>query len=304
MNFISYARVDEQFALNLARELRAAGTEIWIDQIDIRPSEIWERAIEQAMESCERMLVVLSPASAQSPNVMAEVNFALDEGKPVIPVLYRECRIPYRLRLFQRADFSKDHQQGMVQLARALNHPIAGSAPDGRMVDGPAAPPTMPVALTAPVERPVQQGEVVHADSCEFEVRRILEQPQWEKKIHVDPAIPADLLSNARKLCPGNGEKILGLLDTTVFGSATEALVFSDQGLHFLSGDKARFLSYRDLKQVAFSFDRAPFFSKYNWMVRFEAYGISQAMGIAGGPLCGETGSKELISLLETLKSM
>ena len=33
--FVSYAREDVGFALKLVRELRAAGAELWLDQLDI-----------------------------------------------------------------------------------------------------------------------------------------------------------------------------------------------------------------------------------------------------------------------------
>jgi hypothetical protein len=36
---LSYSRIDSEFALKLARDLRSAGTDIWIDQLDIAPGE-------------------------------------------------------------------------------------------------------------------------------------------------------------------------------------------------------------------------------------------------------------------------
>ena len=71
---------------------------MWLDQLDLDPGQRWARAIEEALIHCPRLLVVLSPASVTSKNVEDEISFALEEGKPVIPVLYRDCRIPLRLR--------------------------------------------------------------------------------------------------------------------------------------------------------------------------------------------------------------
>jgi hypothetical protein len=34
--FFSYARADAEFALKLAKSLRSAGANLWIDQLDIR----------------------------------------------------------------------------------------------------------------------------------------------------------------------------------------------------------------------------------------------------------------------------
>jgi hypothetical protein len=102
--FISYAREDAEFALQFAKDLRTAGAPIWIDQLDIGAGARWDRAVQKALEECSRMVVILSPASAASENVMDEVSLALDGGKIVIPILYRECEVPLRLHRLQRVD--------------------------------------------------------------------------------------------------------------------------------------------------------------------------------------------------------
>ena len=87
--FVSYSREDMEFAVRLAKDLKAKGARVWMDKIDIRPGQRWEAEIETAVDGCSRMLVILSPAAIASPNVLAEASLALDEGKSVIPVLYR-----------------------------------------------------------------------------------------------------------------------------------------------------------------------------------------------------------------------
>lgn len=118
--FISYAREDAVFALRLAKDLRAAGVSIWIDQLDIDPGERWDDAIEQALNTCSRMLIVLSPASADNKNVKDEIAFALHEDKPIVPVLLQACKIPYRLLRMQHIDFTKDYQRGLQRLLHTL----------------------------------------------------------------------------------------------------------------------------------------------------------------------------------------
>jgi photosystem II stability/assembly factor-like uncharacterized protein len=128
--FISYSREDSEFALKLAEDLKAAGAAVWLDQLDIAPGERWARAVEEALNNCPRMLVILSPASVRSKNVEDEITYALDEGKSVIPVLYRECRIPFRLRALQHVDFRAAYDHGL----KALLHTVATEA-DGREAD-------------------------------------------------------------------------------------------------------------------------------------------------------------------------
>ena len=118
--FFSYSRADSEFAQRLARSLRAAGANIWLDQLDIEPGKRWDRAVEDALASCPSLLVILTPSSVDSTNVMDEVSFALEEGKTVIPVLYRDCKIPFRLRRVQYVDFRADYDEGVRQLLTVL----------------------------------------------------------------------------------------------------------------------------------------------------------------------------------------
>jgi len=118
--FFSYSRQDSGFALKLAEELRAAGAAVWLDQLDIGPAQRWDRAVQDALEKCPQMLIVLSPSAVESDNVMDEVSFALEKRKPVIPVLYRDCEIPFRLRRLQYIDVRTEYQKGLRTLLKML----------------------------------------------------------------------------------------------------------------------------------------------------------------------------------------
>ena len=121
--FFSYSRDDSEFVLNLAKSLRDAGAQIWLDQFDIAPGNHWDSTIEEALQKSGTLLVMLSKTSVESNNVMDEVSFALEEDKKVIPVLLEECDIPFRLRRLQQADFRKDYQRGMSSLVQTLGFP-------------------------------------------------------------------------------------------------------------------------------------------------------------------------------------
>ncbi|MCZ6594180.1 MAG: toll/interleukin-1 receptor domain-containing protein [Bacteroidetes bacterium] len=118
--FFSYSRENSETVLELAKELRSAGADIWLDQLDIKPGTRWDQSIEDALASSQTLLVVLSKAAVGSNNVMDEVSYALEEGKTVVPVLLEECEIPFRLRRLQFADFTVSHKKGMETLTRAL----------------------------------------------------------------------------------------------------------------------------------------------------------------------------------------
>ncbi len=53
-------------------------------------------------------------------NVEDEVAFALEEHKTVIPVLYRDCKVPFQLRPFQNLDFRTDYPRGLKTLLKTL----------------------------------------------------------------------------------------------------------------------------------------------------------------------------------------
>lgn len=50
--FVSYARSNGEFALALAKDLRAAGVSVRIEQLDIMAGDQWDRAVEEVLESC------------------------------------------------------------------------------------------------------------------------------------------------------------------------------------------------------------------------------------------------------------
>lgn len=118
--FFSYSREDSVFVLKLARELREAGATLWLDRLDIRGGQRWDEAVQAALKSCEGMLAVLSPRSVASINFMDEVSYAIEEQKQIIPVLYQECTIPFRLRRVQYVDFRSAYSDGFAETLRAL----------------------------------------------------------------------------------------------------------------------------------------------------------------------------------------
>src|SRR5215472_7816475 len=118
--FVSYSRVDAEFALKLGEDLKAGGANVWLDQLDIEPGERWARAVQAALNAASRVLVILSPASVNSTNVEDEIAFALEKRKKVIPVLYQDCEVPFQLLPFQYVDFRADYARGLGRLLKTL----------------------------------------------------------------------------------------------------------------------------------------------------------------------------------------
>ena len=104
--FISYSRVNSDFAVRLAKDLKKADYDVWLDQLDIPAGSRWDDEIEKALEACTIFLIVLSPESIQSQNVKDEIGYAIDAGKQILPVVLENCQVPFRLRRFQYVDCS------------------------------------------------------------------------------------------------------------------------------------------------------------------------------------------------------
>jgi len=126
--FICYSRSDEDFVLKLAANLKQRGVPVWLDQWDIPSGGDWDQAIEKALKECTGLLLVLSPSSVESKEVRSEWRSALDENKVVVPILYQQCEIPYRLKTIQYIDLtsrSSDDEKSLEEILNALE--MAGS---------------------------------------------------------------------------------------------------------------------------------------------------------------------------------
>src|SRR5688572_12839314 len=105
--FVSYSRQDEAFARKMAVWLaKTLGLGVWIDVDDIQPGVKWSAAIQDGLDNCEVMVVIVTPEAMQSVNVEDEWQYFIDLGKPVVPILLRSAPIPYQLRRIQYIDFS------------------------------------------------------------------------------------------------------------------------------------------------------------------------------------------------------
>jgi hypothetical protein len=170
--FISYSRINKEFALKLARELKAAGFPIWLDQLDIPTGARWDDEIEKALRECGIFMVILTPASIASDNTKDEIGYAIDHGKRILPVLLEDCEIPLRLRRFQYVDFTRMNYTEGVRSAKELL---------ARLVEEKSVP--FPARISDGKERPTQPAKVRSARSTSGHQK----------------AVPADTARNAQK---------------------------------------------------------------------------------------------------------
>jgi TIR domain-containing protein len=109
--------------------------------------------------------VILSPVSVSSDNVRDEISFALSTQKRLIPVLYRDCDMPFRLARLQGVDLRTDYARGLKLLLKALGvgQPPQPTTPIPREVPKETRPPVPDVVelrLPAEQERLEQERQV------------------------------------------------------------------------------------------------------------------------------------------------
>jgi TolB protein len=130
--FMSYSREDKQLQRQVIAGLRERGVVVWVDVENLIPgSPAWEREIERAIRSAAAVVVLLSPDSNNSEWVRREISFAEQNNKRILPVLIRgdeDDSIPLRLSSHQRVDLRRNLDEGLDELARALNNQMGIAA--------------------------------------------------------------------------------------------------------------------------------------------------------------------------------
>lgn len=118
--FVSYSREDKDFVVRLVNSLRNAQVNIWLDKSDIPIGQAWDTEVQAALDKCDGVIVVLSPSSVKSKNVLDEIAFALKASKALIPIVYRNCIVPLPLVRSNYIDLTGGEAEGLEELAKHL----------------------------------------------------------------------------------------------------------------------------------------------------------------------------------------
>jgi HEAT repeat protein len=111
--FVSYSHEDAHFAHDVIHHIEESRIGGWIDSKDLRPGTNWIASIDDAIEGCFAVLVIMSAASLSSKYVTYEWAFAMGLGKKVIPIHIQQLspqEMHPRLSVVQYLDFSSGHR--------------------------------------------------------------------------------------------------------------------------------------------------------------------------------------------------
>lgn len=83
--FVCYAHDEREIVLEQIAWLRSQGFEVWFDEA-IEVGSRWSEDLARAVDGCAVFLYFLSPRSTSSRYCLDEVHFALECGRPIVPV--------------------------------------------------------------------------------------------------------------------------------------------------------------------------------------------------------------------------
>ena len=131
--FISFNVRDRGFAEQLASLVTKIGVDVWIDLSEVRLERKWDPELQSALDGCQTMIVVVSPASVISPKVTDEWQYYLETGKRVVPVIWRPTNVPAQLQRAEYVDFHEGNFKAAVARLRAELGLADSGAAEGKL---------------------------------------------------------------------------------------------------------------------------------------------------------------------------
>lgn len=116
--FLSHSSVDKPWVIKLKDDLQRYGVSVWLDKDEIRPGDLFAEALEQALDNCRAVVLVVSPAAIASGWVKEEYYRALSLTKskkpPVqlIPIILHAADLPGFIKSRNYIDFRDEAAYG------------------------------------------------------------------------------------------------------------------------------------------------------------------------------------------------
>lgn len=206
--FISYSHKDTAYVAKLAASLEERGIDVWMDD-EIDYGDRYPRVIQEHLDSCAAVVLVMSKHSTISEWVSNELAYAKNKEKTVLPLLLSgDLWLP--LATTQHADVSHgglppdeffERLQGILGPAYDLHQAEPAEITDGAQAQKPPTP------------RPDDEEDWPQSSPTALAVQKYLADVPF---VYLSPHIPARNLEGAtKKLLPmaGPHDKMLALID-------------------------------------------------------------------------------------------
>ena len=127
--FISYSRRESPFVDVLLGALEDEGVEVWVDYHSLVPARPWLDQILEGIRQADVFLLVVSKESMASANVRSEYQYALEQKKRIILIIFEAVSLPPALQNCEWIDFHTSFGKKKKELLAQLDRPIQQSAP-------------------------------------------------------------------------------------------------------------------------------------------------------------------------------
>lgn len=122
-SFISHARKDDESAQKLNAALKARKIKSWLDILEIKSDDEWEKKVDQALKSANNCILIMSKSTLKSPSVAYEYRQCVKAGIPIFIVLvesYDLTKLPQRLQDARVIDMTQDFEAGVDKLVESI----------------------------------------------------------------------------------------------------------------------------------------------------------------------------------------
>ena len=121
--FVSHSRSHKKTAQSIAEFLVSQGLDVWFDDWEVQPGDNYARVIGEGLESCDAMVILVSPESSQSWQ-REEIQYAITtprfEGR-VIPVLIKQMpNVPWILETLNVVRPGRTDNETAERIGQAL----------------------------------------------------------------------------------------------------------------------------------------------------------------------------------------
>lgn len=192
--FISYQRESELAAREVYEALTKAGFQVWQDVQNIRHTDRWPQAINQALRQTERLVLLLTPKAVDSQEVFNEWFDFYADSKPIHCLLVETCKPPHQLRPLQYLDWRVPASRDWARLIRELQADFVWQGQDTVAVVSKSLAPTrtLPEAFAALRQAVKQPGgrvaltdeqieQIIHHKATTPEEQRLGRIAEWSK---------------------------------------------------------------------------------------------------------------------------
>ena len=117
--FLSYSSADKSAAGRVVTALAKYGLTVWSDAA-IRPGQNWDETIEAELRTATSFLLLLSPSSVASRNVLDEIALASNLGLPIVCAVLERCQFPLSVRTARQVDLLECAEHQFHELCKCL----------------------------------------------------------------------------------------------------------------------------------------------------------------------------------------